>query len=184
MKKRSIGCSASTRCRCCRYPPTMLALWARYQASGDGRRRKVTQCRTPVVLGTSGSPSHISTASAASRSSDSFTDRHHGLPGAGAVGGESTPRRSCQRMKAISARRYGRMLRPADLLVVERARQAKPLRGMVADRGDRERRACCGARRRRPGWSGVSVSHGFPGCRMTRCVAGHAIRDDAGRDVG
>jgi hypothetical protein len=48
------------------------------------------------------------TVSHPSRSRRSFTARHQELPGRSSRAGASTPRRSCQRMNDIAARRYGR----------------------------------------------------------------------------
>ena len=90
----------------------MLALWARYHACGVGPRRKVSQSPTLLVLASPGAPLNSRSASTVSRSSDSFTARHQGLPGWVPSSGDSTPHRICHRMKAISARRYARMLRP------------------------------------------------------------------------
>ena len=81
MKNRSARDSNAARSECVRYPPTTLALWARYHDRADGARKKSTQCCT---LGRDGSPSSRSTrsfASNVSRSRSSLTARHHGLPG-------------------------------------------------------------------------------------------------------
>ncbi|WP_324614188.1 SDR family NAD(P)-dependent oxidoreductase [Streptomyces sp. WM6373] len=55
-----------------------------------------------------GSPPLRATASQPSRRMRSFTARHHGLPGRSPDVGRSTPRRTCQPMNDIAARRNGR----------------------------------------------------------------------------
>ena len=87
------------------YPATMLALWARYQVTALGRWRKPDQRETDGRLTGPGLPASSRSASHASRSRPSLTARHHWLPGRGASGAASRPRRSCHRMKASSARR-------------------------------------------------------------------------------
>jgi hypothetical protein len=84
---------------------TMLALWARYQVLGDGAPRKSPQRATAGLLAGPGRPAASRSASHASRSRLSLTERHHRLPGRADSGGQSTPRLTCHRMKAISARR-------------------------------------------------------------------------------
>ena len=83
----------------------MLALWARYQATALGRRRKPDQYETDGRLAGPGRPASSRSASHVSRSRPSLTERHHSLPGWAASGGASRPRRTCHCMKAISARR-------------------------------------------------------------------------------
>ena len=112
MKNRSARDLDAASQRCSKYPPTTLALWARYHDRADGARKKSTQCCTP---GRDGSPSSRSTrsfASRVSRSRSSLTARHHGLPGASESNALSTPRSCCHRMNATTARRYGRYGRP------------------------------------------------------------------------
>ena len=108
MKKRSTGSSAAQSAWCSMYPATILALWARYQATALGRSRKPDQRETDGRLAGPGrdpDPASNWSASHASRSRPSLTARHHSLPGRGASGAASRPRRTCHRMKAISARR-------------------------------------------------------------------------------
>jgi hypothetical protein len=98
MKKRSGGLSASARFRCSRYPATMLALCARYQLRPVGLATNSSQSRTACDEGSPASPPRSATVSHPSRSSRSFTARHHTLPGGDASSGLSTPRRACQRI--------------------------------------------------------------------------------------
>ncbi len=60
MKNRSTRCSCRERSRWSRYPATMLALWARYHASAEGRSRNRTQHAT---LGSSRTAATIAAAS-------------------------------------------------------------------------------------------------------------------------
>jgi hypothetical protein len=108
MKKRSGGLSASARFRCSRYPATMLALCARYQLRPVGLATNSSQSRTACDEGSPASPPRSATVSHPSRSSRSFTARHHTLPGGDASSGLSTPRRACQRINDNAARRNGR----------------------------------------------------------------------------
>src|SRR5215472_10426967 len=105
MKKRSTGTSAAHRWRCSRYAATMLALWARYQVLAEGALRKPAQRATAGLLASPGLPAASRSASHASRSRLSLTERHHRLPGRADSGGTSTPRLTCHRMNASSARR-------------------------------------------------------------------------------
>ena len=90
----------------------MLVLWARTTSAGVGTLQERSQVPTLLVLGSPGVPLNSRSASTVSCNSDSFTARHHGLPGWDPPTGDSTPHRICHRMKAISARRYARMLCP------------------------------------------------------------------------
>jgi hypothetical protein len=82
-----------------------LELWARYQALAEGLRRKSAQRDTDGLLADPGLPATRRSASQASRSRPSLTWRHHSLPGWPESGDASTPRLTCHRMKASSARR-------------------------------------------------------------------------------
>ena len=86
----------------------MEVLCARYQVRAVGRSMKSSVAVTPAVRGGPARPKASADASQTSRSRDSFSSRHQGLPGVGADAGLSSPRRSCQCMKADAARRYGR----------------------------------------------------------------------------
>ena len=108
MKKRSAAFSASARSRFSRYAATTLPLCARYHDRAVGRRAKASQAPAGGDVGGPASPPTRATASQPSRTIRSFTARHHGLPGLSSDGGCSTPRRSCQCMNDIAARRNGR----------------------------------------------------------------------------
>ena len=86
----------------------MLALCARYQLRPVGLALNASQSRTAGEEGSPASPPSSATASHPSRSRRSLTARHHALPGGDASSGLSTPRRACQRMNDIAARRNGR----------------------------------------------------------------------------
>ena len=86
----------------------MLALWARYQVRAVGSATKDIQSSTVRDDGVPPNPALRATASQPSRSSRSFTARHHGLPGGVASSGANTPRLSCHRMNEIAARRKGK----------------------------------------------------------------------------
>jgi len=67
----------------------MLALWARYQLLGDGALTNSTQRVTAGLLADPGLPVTSRSASYASRSKLSLTERHHWLPGRADSGGAS-----------------------------------------------------------------------------------------------
>ncbi len=86
----------------------MLALWARYQVRAVGRSTKASQSSTLGADAGPPLPPTRATASHPSRSSRSFSARHHLLPGGSASSGLSSPRLASQRMNEIAARRNGR----------------------------------------------------------------------------
>ncbi len=86
----------------------MLALCARYQVLAVGLATNASQNRIVGVDARPPRPPARSTASHPSRSSRSFSARHHLLPGGSASSALSTPRRASQRMNDIAARRNGR----------------------------------------------------------------------------
>jgi hypothetical protein len=83
----------------------MLALCARYQVCPRGSAIKDIHSCIAMDGGAPPRPPLRATASQPSRSNRSFAALHHGLPGDAACGGASTPRASCQCMKAVAARR-------------------------------------------------------------------------------
>ena len=105
MKNLSAGASSAASTKCAKYPATTLALCAPYHDCADGALKKLIQRAT---LGRDGCPTPrwmSSFASRVSRSRFSLTARHHGLPGRPSCSGLSTPRASCHRMNATTARR-------------------------------------------------------------------------------
>jgi hypothetical protein len=86
----------------------MLALCARYQLRPVGRSLNFSQSRTACDDGSPARSASNPTASHPSRSSRSFIERHHTLPGGDAPSALRTPRWACQRMNDNAARRNGR----------------------------------------------------------------------------
>ena len=105
MKNRSTRSSRRARSSWARNAEAIEVLWARYQVRAVGSRMNASVAATPGVRGSPARPKASAEASQVSLSSVSFTERHHGLPGAGPDSGFSSPRRSCQPRNADAARR-------------------------------------------------------------------------------
>ena len=107
-KNRSTRFSRQASASFARYAETTVMLCARYHARAVGVRMNSRVAATLAVRGEPGRPKAMADASQVSRSSESLTERHHGLPGDEAHSEFSKPRLICQRMNAEAARRNGR----------------------------------------------------------------------------